>query len=232
MGWKRLSRAPSFSIYFLYSAGVVAPIHCISPLERAGLSMFEASIEPSAAPAPTRVWSSSIKSIIFLACMISFIISLSLSSNCPLYFVPAISEPRSRLTILLSRRFSGTSSETIFWASLSTIAVFPTPDSPTIAGLFLILLARIWRTLSISLSLPITGSSLFSLAKAVRSLPNSSSAGVCPFFSLTMFCCPLRAIFIVSWRALRRFAPRLRRILPAIPSSSLIKPITRCSLPI
>src|SRR2546425_365709 len=48
-GWKRRSRAPSFSMYFRYSSRVVAPIVWISPRERAGLSMFEASIAPSAA---------------------------------------------------------------------------------------------------------------------------------------------------------------------------------------
>ena len=55
IGWKRLSRAASFSIYFLYSLIVVAPTHLSSPRARAGLSMLDASIAPSAAPAPTRV---------------------------------------------------------------------------------------------------------------------------------------------------------------------------------
>ena len=53
--WKRRSRAPSFSIYFLNSFKVVAPIICISPLARAGLNIFAASSEPEAPPAPTSV---------------------------------------------------------------------------------------------------------------------------------------------------------------------------------
>ena len=44
---------------FRYSSSVVAPTVCSSPRASIGLSMFEASIDPSAAPAPTTVWSSS-----------------------------------------------------------------------------------------------------------------------------------------------------------------------------
>ena len=44
-----------------YSAGVVAPMHWISPRESAGFRMFAASSEPSAEPAPTSVCSSSMK---------------------------------------------------------------------------------------------------------------------------------------------------------------------------
>src|SRR5207244_1537937 len=49
-GWKRRSRAPSFSMYLRYSSSVVAPIVWISPRDSAGLSMLEASMAPSAAP--------------------------------------------------------------------------------------------------------------------------------------------------------------------------------------
>ena len=55
VGWNLRSRAASFSIYFLYSLRVVAPMQRSSPRARAGLSMLEASIAPSAAPAPTTV---------------------------------------------------------------------------------------------------------------------------------------------------------------------------------
>ena len=61
----------------------------------------------------------------------------------------------------------------------SAIAVLPTPGSPIRAGLFLVRRLRIWITRSISLaSRPITGSSLFSRARAVRSRPYASSVGV------------------------------------------------------
>src|SRR5215472_2815572 len=53
-------------MYFRYSLRVAAPIHCSSPRLSAGLIMFEASMAPSAEPAPTIVWSSSMKRITFL----------------------------------------------------------------------------------------------------------------------------------------------------------------------
>jgi hypothetical protein len=52
MAWNRRSSERSFSMYFRYSAGVVAPMQRISPRESAGLRMFAASSEPSADPAP------------------------------------------------------------------------------------------------------------------------------------------------------------------------------------
>ena len=65
--WKRRSSAASFSMYLRYSLSVVAPMHCISPRLRAGLMMFEASIVPSAEPAPTMVCNSSMNRMMFLA---------------------------------------------------------------------------------------------------------------------------------------------------------------------
>ena len=63
--WKRRSSERSFSIDLRYSAGVVAPMHWISPRESAGFRMFAASSEPSADPAPTSVCSSSMNTIEF-----------------------------------------------------------------------------------------------------------------------------------------------------------------------
>src|SRR5881396_1163719 len=57
--WNRRSSAASFSMYLRYSFNVVAPMHCISPRLSAGLMMLEASIVPSAEPAPTIVCNSS-----------------------------------------------------------------------------------------------------------------------------------------------------------------------------
>src|SRR5271166_2602035 len=64
--WNRRSSAASFSMYFRYSLRVVAPTHCSSPRLSAGLRMFEASMAPSAEPAPTIVCSSSMKRMTFL----------------------------------------------------------------------------------------------------------------------------------------------------------------------
>ena len=52
-GWKRRSRAVSFSMYLRYSVRVVAPMICTSPRERAGFKILAALTEPSASPVPT-----------------------------------------------------------------------------------------------------------------------------------------------------------------------------------
>ena len=172
MVWKRLSRAASFSIYFLYSSSVVAPIQCNSPLANLGLSRLPASIAPSALPAPTILCSSSINRIILpFEFSTSVSTALSLSSNSPLYFAPAIREPISSAKIVLSFKPSGTSPLKILCASPSTTAVLPTPGSPIRTGLFFVLRDKIRIALLISESLPITGSSFPSLASSTRSLP-------------------------------------------------------------
>jgi len=176
-GWKRLSKALSFSIYFLYSSNVVAPIQFNSPRASIGLIKLPASIEPSVLPAPTIVWISSINKIILpSAFWTSFNTAFRRSSNSPLYFAPAINAPISSEKIILSFNPSGTSPLTILSANPSTIAVLPTPGSPIKTGLFLVLLDKILIILLISSSLPITGSNLCFLAKSTKLVPNLASA--------------------------------------------------------
>ena len=67
-------------------------------------------------------------------------------------------------------------------ASPSAIADFPTPGSPISNGLFFFLLLSICDTLSISFSLPTTGSNFSSSARLVMSLPKLSKTGVLDFF--------------------------------------------------
>ena len=86
-GWKRRSRAASFSMYCRYSVRVVAPMHCSSPRARAGLRMLAASMAPSAAPAPTSVCSSSMKRIVSLLWVTSSTTFFRRSSNSPRYLV-------------------------------------------------------------------------------------------------------------------------------------------------
>src|SRR6202043_1091725 len=84
----------------------------------------------------------------------------------------------SRAMTRRSRSDSGTSLETIRWASPSTIAVLPTPGSPISTGLFFVRRLSTWITRRISSSRPITGSSLPCSAMSVRSRPKRSS-GLC-----------------------------------------------------
>ena len=54
-GWNLRSSAASFSMCFRYSSNVVAPMIWISPLAMAGFKILEASMAPSAPPAPMMV---------------------------------------------------------------------------------------------------------------------------------------------------------------------------------
>ncbi len=176
-GAKRRSSAASFSMCFRYSSSVVAPIQRSSPRASIGLSRFAASTAPSAAPAPTIVCNSSMKSTIRPSLeRISVSTAFRRSSNSPRYFEPASSEPMSSAQTRRSFNPSGTSPATIRCASPSAIAVLPTPGSPISTGLFFVRRERIWITRRISSSRPITGSSFPASAASVRSRPNFSSA--------------------------------------------------------
>ncbi len=169
-GWKRRSSAGSFSMCLRYSSSVVAPTQRSSPRASAGFSMLAASTAPSAAPAPTRVCSSSMKQMISpLDSVISRSTAFRRSSNSPRYLEPATMAPMSTATSRLFRRPSGTSPATMRWASPSTIAVLPTPGSPISTGLFLVRRESTWITRRISSSRPMTGSSLPLRARSVRS---------------------------------------------------------------
>ena len=176
-GWKRRSSAASFSMCLRYSSSVVAPTARSSPRASIGLSMLPASTEPSAAPAPTIVCSSSMKTMTWpSAWRISSSTAFIRSSNSPRYFDPATIAPMSSEITRRSRSESGTSPETMRWARPSTIAVLPVPGSPIRTGLFLVRRLRTWMTRRISSSRPITGSSLPCSAASVRSRPKRSSA--------------------------------------------------------
>ena len=168
--WKRRSSAASFSMYWRYSSRVVAPMQCNSPRARAGLSILPASIAPSALPAPTRVWISSIKiSVLPSSLAKSFNTALRRSSNSPRYLAPAIKAAKSNTNKRLLRKLSGTSPSTMRCAKPSTMAVLPTPGSPIKTGLFLVRRCKTWMARRISSSRPITGSSLPSRARWVKS---------------------------------------------------------------
>ena len=250
--WKRRSRAESFSMCLRYSLSVVAPMHWSSPRLRAGLMMLEASMAPSADPAPTMVWSSSMKRMMFLFLRISSMTALIRSSNWPRYFVPATIRARSRVMTRFSARSSGTLPETISCARPSAIAVFPTPASPMRTGLFLLRRQRIWMTRSISSARPMTGSSSPLRALSVRSRPKAFSAGVLASLragplpaAASSPSCPSgispssssdgvkfgSSSFRTSLRVRSRSTSRLRSTWAATPSPSRSNPSRMCSVP-
>ncbi len=227
-GWKRRSKAASFSMCLRYSSSVVAPTARSSPRASIGFSRLAASTAPSAAPAPTIVCSSSRNSTIWpRASWISLSTAFRRSSNSPRYFEPASSAPMSSATTRRSRSDSGMSPSMIRWARPSTIAVLPTPGSPMRTGLFFVRRLSTWMTRRISSSRPMTGSSRPSRAASVRSRPNFSSAwnlssGV---WSVTR-CEPRTSASACRRRS--RVAPTARSALPAGPSWPAIAS-SRCS---
>jgi hypothetical protein len=143
------------------------------PRANIGLSRFAASIPPlESLPAIMR-WISSINKMTCVPSSPDFSTSLSTaltrSSYSPLYFAPAIKAPISNARSRLSR-LAGTSRSTILCASPSAIAVFPTPGSPIRTGFPFVRLDSTRMTRRISLSRPITGSSLPCSANAVKSI--------------------------------------------------------------
>ena len=169
-GWNRRASAASFSTCLRYSSSVVAPTQCSSPRASAGFSRFEASIAPSALPAPTSVCISSMKRMISPAAAVTSVrTAFSRSSNSPRYFAPAISAPMSSASSFLSWMLSGTSPFTMRKASPSTIAVLPTPGSPISTGLFFVRRLSTCMVRRISSSRPMIGSILPSRAASVRS---------------------------------------------------------------
>ena len=120
-------------------------------------------------PAPTSVWISSIKRMMFPSDFVtSLITDFRRSSNSPLYLAPATSAPISSENSCLFFKFSGTSPRRIRCASPSTIAVLPVPGSPIRIGLFFVRRLRICSTRRISSSRPITGSSFPLRAASIR----------------------------------------------------------------
>mmetsp|Transcript_115187 Transcript_115187/g.199880 ORF Transcript_115187/g.199880 Transcript_115187/m.199880 type:complete len:328 (+) Transcript_115187:1191-2174(+) len=169
-------------MYFRYSSIVVAPMHCSSPRARAGFIRFAASMAPSAEPAPTSVWISSMKRIMSSDLVTSSIISLSLCSNSPRYLVSETSNPSSSESTLLPFSRTGTLSSTMSCARPSAIAVLPTPGSPMSTGLFLRRRQRICIARCTSSSRPINGSSCPSRAFCVKSTVHFANVSPLPFF--------------------------------------------------
>ena len=145
----------------------------------AGLSMLAKSkvLDPEA-PAPFMVCASSINKIQFFLASNAAITTLNFSSNSPRYFDPAnndaISNPHTSCCLIKS----GTRPACISWANPSTIAVLPTPGSPTINTLALKRRANTVIMSANSLSRPIMGSNLLLAASAVILVQYSSSISV------------------------------------------------------
>ena len=148
------------------------------PFARAGFNIFARSFAlfPPPAPAPLIICASSMNIIVLPFPRKPANTSLNLSSKSPLYLDPASILPISRLYTSYSFKNSGTLLFTIFHAKPSAIAVLPTPGSPTIRTLFLLLLPKARAILSNSSDLPITGSTFSFCTSSLRFVVNALSA--------------------------------------------------------
>ncbi len=218
IGANRRSSAGSLPTCRRYSSTVVAPINRTSPRANAGLSIVPASIDPSPAPAPTMLCTSSMNTSKSSRCArISASTSRNRCSNSPRYFAPATIPARSNDTTRTSANDHGTAPATIRRANPSTIAVLPTPGSPTNTGLFFDRRPSTSMACSISASRPTTGSNFPARANSVRSSPNSSSRGV----TLNTDRAPPRSPNSIA----------LANARPVTESASAANPNTRCRAP-
>ena len=164
--WNRRSSAGSFSMRSRYSSSVVAPIMRSSPRASIGLSMLPASIAPSAAPAPDdRV--QLVDERDDLAVGLLDLVEDGLEPLLELAAELGAGDHRRRgrarrcacraaTRARRRRRCAG--------PALRRSAVLPTPGSPISTGLFLVRRDSTWTTRRISVSRPMTGSSLPSRA--------------------------------------------------------------------
>ena len=155
-----LQRGVLFDVLAVFVEGGGAD-QCSSPRASIGLSMLPASMEPSAAPAPTTVCNSSMNSRIRPSRRLHLVsTALSRSSNSPRYFAPATSEPISRAKIcLVPQPFRDVAADDALGQALDDggLADAGVADQHRVV---LRLADRIWITRRISASRPITGSSL------------------------------------------------------------------------
>jgi hypothetical protein len=138
-------------MYLRYSSKVVAPMHWISPRASAGLSTLRVDRALGAAGADQRVQLVDEQDDVLRA---AHLVHDRLDALLELAAVLRARDHHRQVEHdeRLSKRISGTSLLMIRWARPSTIAVLPTPASPSSTGLFLVRRQRTWMTRSISLA--------------------------------------------------------------------------------
>ena len=154
------------------------------------------------------VWASSMNKIVgFGLFLIASITFFSRFSNSPFTDAPACKRPRSSPHRSTFFRWSGTSLAAIRRAMPSTIAVFPTPASPTRMGLFFLRRLKMSRACRISLSRPRIGSIFPSIASLVKLAQNCSSTSLLPLLgpppAAAKFAFPVCStdVFVIAWKS-------------------------------
>jgi hypothetical protein len=153
-------------------------MHCSSPRDSGGLRMFAASIAPSAAPAPTSVWSSSMKrtGVVGVAELLDDLLEALLE----LAAVLRAGDERPDVEgqdALVEQDVRHVAGDDPMRQALGDARLADAGLADE-RGLFFVLRPRIWMTRSISFSRPMTGSSLPARAASVRLMPRASTVGV------------------------------------------------------
>ena len=231
-GWNRRSSAGSFSTCSRNSSSVVAPTIRSSPRASIGLSMLHGVHRALAgrAGADDRVHLVDERDDLPVAALDLVEHGLAAAPRTRRGTSRRPPSRRGRARSASCRAASpGTSPATMRWARPSTTAVLPTPGSPMSTGLFLVRRDSTCTTRRISASRPITGSSLPSRARAVRSTPYFSSAWKVASGSAEVTCGPAADLVdrlgqrVARSRRAARAGPR--RAPPAVAS-----PSSRCSV--
>ncbi len=196
--------------------------------------MLEASIAPSAPPAPTIVCSSSMKMIVSGDSRISFMMFLRRSSNCPRYFVPATTLARSRVISRWLRSSSGTFPSTICCGQPLDDGGLPDAG---LADQDRVVLLPPAEDLDHPLDLRLAAEDRIELplARQLRQVAPELVQGrgvglLLPLAPASPAGVPPRS-FRVSSRTFLRSTPMSIRTFAATPSPSRIRPRRRCSVP-
>ena len=200
--------------------------------------MFEASIVPSAEPAPTIVCSSSMNRMTFLARRISSITALMRSSNWPRYLVPAtIRAEVERDDAFVAQHLRDVAGGDFLGQALDDGRL----ADAGFAEQHRVVLGAAAQDLDDPLDLllrPMTGSSSPARAASVRSTPSSvDDVGVLLVLPCGVSCAGLAdsaatiRTQMTCVRTLSRLTPSDPSTPAAMPSPSRTSPSSRCSVP-
>ena len=177
-GWKRRSRAASFSMCLRYSSSVVAPMRVQLAAGQHRLEQV-GGVHGALGRAGADDGVQLVDEEDDLAVGVLDLLEHGLEALLELAAELGAGDERAQVEghdrlVRAGRRARRRA--TMRWARPSTMAVLPTPGSPMSTGLFLVRRLSTWMTRRISSSRPMTGSSLPSRAASVRSPPYFSSA--------------------------------------------------------
>jgi len=169
IGWNRRSSAASDSMCLRYSSSVVAPITCSSPRDKAGFNILAASTDEPAAPPHQHVNFINKQDRAGLLQLINYAFESFLKTGRDTSCRPP-ANPHPAAGRVYSLTVPGFHLPRSAGPNLPQSQFYRRRVRRLMPDCFLVRRARIWITRSISICLPITGSSFFSSALEVKSV--------------------------------------------------------------